>query len=366
MHWPHHSSNRYCEMGTIGQNRKARLQRGASKHGDRSRAARVPDYQMAAIVPMWLFSLDDVRRLSADAVRQDRRLQARPATDLELTRITQCLRHAFDWAVQCDHMQKWRAEPQRVRKFYEQVARHADNLLEALNLNPEECRDVTKPLREGFYLPAIAEFRGSLDIMARARPILPDELDRLSRVAWDELSAHAEGDGIDAEGYCQYRARASFLIDRLPRTLALLGAMAQWKVEQLKCQLGNSRDKSDPFSHSLFKVLASAHELIFERKPVTRGKTGHPIGGSIDWARAVIRHAADAIEASPYPAPFRANGDAETIAAQEAQYLAQARAIAAPYIARFRGLADLSNRSISDLLDRGWHDWKAQVTSAAR
>ncbi len=338
--------------------------RAVNSQGSRSRAGRVPDYRMAAIVPIWLFSLDDVRRLSDETAGLDRRLRVKPATDLELTRIAQHLRHAFDWAVQCDHMQKWRAEPQRVRRWYEQVARHADGLLEVLNLNPEECLDTTKPLREGFYLPAIAEFRGFLDVMARRRPGLPDELDRLSRVAWEEAGAHAEGDGIDAEGYCQYRARASFLIDRLPRTLALLGAMANWQEQKLKQQPSGFTSQSDLVGRELFKALAGAHEAIFECKPVTRGKTGDSIGGSIAWARSIIRHAADAIEASPYPAPFRINED--TDASQEAQYVAQARAIAAPYVVRFRGLADLSDRRIGDLLDRGWRDWKKQAASAAR
>ena len=65
-------------------------------------------------------------------------------------------------------------------------------------------------------------------------------------------------------------------------------------------------------------------------------------------------------------APFRANGDVEASAEQEAHYVCQARTIATPYVARLRGLMVLSDRSVSDLLDRGWRDWKKQAASAAR
>jgi len=193
-----------------------------------------------------------------------------------------------------------------------------------------------------------------------ARPLIErlhrDDERPLSQVAWNERGSEADGDGIDAEGRCQYRGRASFLVNRLPRTVALVSALARLHAEQLKHRHRAPSSQSDVLGRELFKSLAEAHATIFGCKPFTRIKSGETIGGSIDWARSVIRHAADAIGKSPFPgAP-----------AQDAQYLAQARTIAAPYIARFRGLAGLSDRRVSDLLGIGWRDWQRQVAPSAR
>jgi hypothetical protein len=263
-------------------------------------------------------------------------------------------------------MQEWEAEPQRRRRWYEQVARHADGLLKALSLSPEECKEPTKESKRTSIPFAIHEFRQSLDRMVGARPDLPDQLDALSRVAWDERGSEIEGSGVGEEGRCQYRERASFLIGRLPRTVALVSQLARWQSEQPERRPRRYAGQTDLFGRELFKSLAGTHEAIYGCKPLTRIKSGEPTGGSIDWARAVIRHAAHAIDTSPYPAPFRANGDVEASAEQEAHYVCQARTIATPYVARLRGLMVLSDRSVSDLLDRGWRDWKKQAASAAR
>lgn len=370
LHRPDCSSKGCVKMtkGPVDQETKAR-HRVVKAQGSRSRAARPPDYQMPLIIPLWLFTDKDVRRLSAEAAQRNPALQLRQASDVETIRIAQHLHHAFDWAVQCDKMQEWEGEPQRRRRWYEQVARQADGLLKALSLSPEECKDPTKEWKRTSIPVAIHEFRQSLDRMVGARPDLPDQLDAFSRVAWDEDGSKLEGNGLDAEGHCQYRERASFLIDRLPRTVALVSLVARWQLEQLERRPRGYASQTDLFGRELFKLLAGAHGAIYKSKPLTRIKSGETIGGSIDWARAVIRHAAHAIDASPYPAPFRANGDAETSAApaaQEAQYVAQARTMAAPYVARLRELIGLSDRRFADLLDRGWRDWKKQVASAAR
>ncbi len=347
--------------------RETKAHRAVAKaRGSRNRAARHPDYQIPLIVPLWLITAEDVWKLSAEAAKQNPALQVRQATDVEMIRVAQRLHHAFDWAVQCDKMQEWEGEPQRKRRWYVQVARQADGLLKALAQSPEECKNPTKEWKWKSRPVAIDEFRQSLDRMVGARPDLPDRLDAFSRAAWDERGPEIEGSGVDEEGRCQYRARASFLIDRLPRTVALVSLLARWQLEQLERRPRFYASQADLFGRELFKSLAGAHEAIYKSKPLTRIKSGETIGGSIDWARAVIRHAADAIDASPYPAPFRANGDAETSAAKEAQFLAQARTMAAPYVARLRGLIDLSNRRVGDLLDRGWRDWKKQVESPAR
>ncbi len=119
------------------------------------------------------------------------------------------------------------------------------------------------------------------------------------------------------------------------------------------------------FDQELFKSLAGVHEAIYGCRPVTRQKTGDAFGGSIQWAKAIIRHAADAIEASPQSVPSRFGGGAEGSAVAEAQYLAEARRMAKPYVARLRDLAALSDRRIGDLLDKGWRDWKLQVAGRA-
>jgi hypothetical protein len=351
--------------GPVDLEGKAR-RRVVKSQGSRSRAARHPDYQMPHIVPLWLFTENDVHRLSAEAAQRNPALHLRQASDAETIRITQHLRHAFDWAIQCDKMQEWNGEPQRRRRWYEQVARQADGLLKALSLSPEEWKDPTKGWKGTSIPVAIDEFRQSVDRMVGARPDLPDQPDALSRVAWDENGSQLEANGLDAEGHCQYRKRASFLIDRLPRTVALVSLLARWQLAQLERRPRGRASQSDLLGRELFKFLANGHEEIYGCKPLTRIKSGETIGGSIDWARAIMRHAAHAIDAPPYPAPFRANGNTKASAVQEAQYVAQARKIAAPYVARLKGLIGLSDRRIGDLLDRGWRDWKKQVASTAR
>ena len=318
----------------------------------RSRAAAVPERRLVAIVPMSLISPDDLRRISADAAERDHRLQIRAASDEKWEQIALDLHFGFDGAVNCEETRKWEAEPAKARNWYTQVAARADGLLEALNMSRDQVAGPAGPAREkcrdaserGLLLPAIADFRGLVDCMSRRRPELPVELDRLSRVAYEEDGASAEGDGIDAEGHCQYRARASFLIDRLPRTVALLAELAEWQLQRLQQPSGSGK----PFALAaceLFKALAGAHKAIFGCKPRTRNKVGDPLGGSIDWAKAVIRHAADAIETSPRSVPFRAS---------EAQILAESRLIAAPYVAWCRELANLEPRTFVDRLRDGW------------
>jgi len=63
-------------------------------------------------------------------------------------------------------MQEWDREPQRRRQFYKQVARRADELLKALALSPEDCRDPAKEWKPWALPIAI---RQSLDRMAGDR-----------------------------------------------------------------------------------------------------------------------------------------------------------------------------------------------------
>ena len=334
--------------GPAGRETKVR-HRAVKSQGSRSRAARHPDYQMPHIVPLWLFTENDVHRLSSEAAQRNPALHLRQASGAEMIRIAQHLRQAFGWAIQCDKMQEWEGEPQRRRRWYEHVARQADGLLNALSLSPEEWKDPTKEWKRTSVPVAIDEFRQSVDRMVGARPDLPDQLDALSRVAWDEGGSELEGNGLDAEGHCQYRKRASFLIDRLPRTVALVSLLARWQLAQLERRPRGRARQTDLLGRELFKLLASAHEAIYGCKPLTRIKSGETIGGSIDWARAVMRHAANTIEASPYPAPFRANENAEGSAEQEAQYVAQAqqnrRALRRPFQRHRRPVRQAHRRS---------------------
>ncbi len=282
--------------------RETKVHRAVAKaRGSRNRAAHHPDYQIPLIVPLWLITAEDLWKLSAEAAKQNHALQVRQATDVEMIRVAQHLREAFDWAIQCDKMQEWEGEPQRKRRWYMRVTRQADGLLKALAQSPEECKNPTKDWKWKSRPVAIDEFRQLLDRMVGARPDLPDQLDAFSRAAWDERGPEIEGSGVDEEGRCQYRARASFLIDRLPRTVALVSLLAQWQLEQLEGRPRGRASQSDLFGRELFKSLAGAHEAIFQCRPLTRQKSGTPIGGSIHWAKAVIRHAADAIESLRIP-----------------------------------------------------------------
>ena len=331
--------------------------------GHRTRAAQLPNCQVPNLIPLWLFTIDDVRRLSTDAAKRNPALQVRQQSDAELTHVAHLLRLAFQWAVQCDKMQEWELEPQRKGRFYEQVARYADGLLRALALNPEEYRAPANAWTRRSVPLAIREFRHSLDRMVGACPELPDQLGALSRVAWDEGGSNFEGSDSDVNGGCQYRERASFLVDRFPRTVALVSMLACWQLEQLDWRPRGNANQSDLLGRELFELLAGAHEATYESKPLTRIKSGETIGGSIDWARAVIRHAANAIERSS-PAVLHAEEDSDDPPPQAAKFLSQAQRIAAHYTARFSELADQSDRRVGDLLDRGWRDWKLQVRSA--
>ena len=322
--------------------------RGVVKaHGGRIRTAALPDYQIPLIVPLSLFTTEDVWKLSAEAANQNPELQLQEASDAKSIQIAQLLQRAFEWAIQSDKMQEWEGEPQRKRRWYEKVERHADSLLRALDLVPEECRDPAKHWKPWSVPLAIHEFRQSLDRMASARPDLPDHLDALSLVVWDEPTHRLEGDRVDAEGHCQYRRRASFLstgyLGRSPGKPASAVAFGAARAASSR-----PPKQTDILGRELFKLLASAHEAIYGCKPLTRIKSGETIGGSIDWAKAVIRRAADAIETSPYPAPFRANENAEGSAAQEAQFRSgsqNSRALRRP----FQSLRRPVPRRIGDL-----------------
>ncbi len=208
--------------------------RVVNAQGGRHRAAQLPDYRIPLIVPRNLFTTEDVWRLSDEPSIQSPALRRQPASEAESIRITQHLHHAFAWAVQCAKMQEWAGEPKRKQRWYEQVERRADDLLKALDLIPEGCADSTK-VQPSWSLPVgLQEFCQSLDCMVAARPELPSELDALSRVVWDEGGSKLQGNGPDERGHCQYRGRASFLVGRLPRTIALLSALARLQSEELK------------------------------------------------------------------------------------------------------------------------------------
>jgi hypothetical protein len=330
----------------------------------RSRAARSPDFGFTTSLIPGLFTVEDVGRLTAEAAAKDRNLQPRSLTDAELLSIAQHLRHAFQWAMDSDQMQQWSSEPERARRWHERIASRAHSLLEALDLDPDECGDAAKELPAS-KMPSITTFRLFTDGRVGACPVFPDHPDRLARVVWDEAE-RLLGDGIDATGHCLYRARASFLIDRLPRTLALLAAIARWQVAQSGKRGGRRGDHPDRLAGELFKQLAAVHELIFRGKPATRGKTGRPIGGSIGWARAVIRHAADRIDTAPKGLPARPNESTKSSAAERQQYADWWTTVTKAYVQRFKQLADLSDRRIADRLDEGWREWQMQKALRAQ
>jgi hypothetical protein len=307
----------------------------------------------------WLFAPEDVSDLADVGAAKDRKLRPRPLTDEEAWGIVQHLHQAFEWAMECDQKQKLSSEPERERRWYRGVARRARGLLEALDLNPDELNDSTKLLRPTCEALGINMFRVHLDGLGRGRLPLPEHLDRLSKVVWDEAGAQIEGAGVDENGHCRYRAQASFLVSRLPRTLALLAAVAAWQSEQYEKPARRQGDSPDRLSRELFKSLASAHEGIFGCKPSTRGKTGSADGGSINWVRVVIQLGANRIESTPKRLWKPSAEDCQ-------RYADRWTTKTGPYVERFRELAKLSDRRISDLLDAGWREWRKEKARHAR
>jgi len=307
----------------------------------RSRAARLPNHKLL-ILPVWLFGPLDIVQLADQAHKADKRLKCPAVSEERLVRCAQLLDFIFTWALQCAQMYDEDKEPEALAQGYRQIAEAAHVLLGVLGLNPEQYRATAKELpyelRGGGVV--IDGFRQLLDVMVGARPGLEPELDALSRLAWSEH--RAAGDDLDTEERCVYRQHASFLIGRLPRTLALLAAMAEQRAKRVPRR---GRGKApDYLGKELFCGLAGAHEAIFGSKPLTRSKTGNVIGGSISWAKVLIQQVADRINNAEH---------IKSLAAKRAF-----RKAVIPYTARLRAYATLSDRQISELLDTGWSEWR--------
>jgi hypothetical protein len=305
----------------------------------RSRAAHPPDRRVYPIFPYGLFTPQDVQKFADEASVTDPRLKLRITSDLDLIRAAQQLHMAFDWAIRCDQYDQWNREPERRRRWFQSISTHANALIEALDLTPAECRDTTRLLGPGFRIPSIVDFRTLTDGMAEVRPPLPGEIDRLTRLAWRESDVHNDADDFDATGKkCPYRGRASFLIDRLPRTLALLAALAEYRHEQVDREPHRRGEKPDQLRRQLFRSLAGAHHAIFACKPRTRDKIGEPRLGSISWARVVIEDASRKIEAKRVADEAEPTEEAELA---EAALLTKAARLAeaAKYVAELRVIA---------------------------
>jgi hypothetical protein len=287
------------------------------------------------VLSPWLFTALDVKRLSDEARIVDPGLKPIITSQLDLIRAAQLLYTAFDWAIRCEQMEHWFSEPDRIRAWYRHIKERAYLLMQALDLSPAKCRDTTRLLDSGFYIPSIADFRLLIDNMIGIRPPLPDEIDRLCRLACKESELNVKVADIDPSGKCPYRQQASFQIDRLPRTLALLAELAEYNEKQVDSASPGRGRRPDQLRRQLFKGLACAHEKIFGRKPRTRNKLGQPRLGSIKWARLIIDHAIQGI-ADP--------------AAKEA----------VRYVARLRAISRQSDASIAAHLDEGWKLWQAE------
>ena len=134
--------------------------------GGRTRTAALPDYLLPAIVPLFLFTIEDMRRLSAEAANKNPALQLRQASDAE-----GLLCHAFRWALRCAKMQEWKAEPQRKRRWYKQAARHANSLLRALALNPDDTSVRARPNRDKVITNAKTPDEHHLELLS-SQPIV--------------------------------------------------------------------------------------------------------------------------------------------------------------------------------------------------
>jgi hypothetical protein len=283
------------------------------------------------MAPVSLFTPKDIQRFADEASATDPRLKLKITSDEAFFQATQDLRTAFDWAIQCDQIEQQQSSP-RARQWHRRIAKRAKDLMEALDLIPSECMDTTTPQPPGYRIPGIAHFRHAIDYMAGLRPPLPREIDRLTRLAWQESEVGDDADDIDAAGKCQSRRRASFLLDRSPRTLALLVALAEYLADQEPRRRG---ERPDQLRRQLFMMLAAVHETIFGCRPRTRDTVGKPRLGSVKWARVLIEDACNKIDAT---------GSAE----------------GAKYVAALSAIAQQSDASLASLLEEGWRDYSCR------
>jgi len=324
----------------------------------RTRAAELAGPRLASLVPVGLFDRYDVQKLADEAAASDPALRRHPLTAEASARAAVILCGAFDNAVWFDQIARGRKEPERERRFYEKLDRLCKELAETLGVSADDARNPARSLGSDNGLAAIEVLRQSVDRMTGTRPPLPDELDRLCRTAWSAAGPEEPERDDDGEGPALYRKQTSFLIGRFPATLTLVAALARWRAARLKRAAGKRGGKPDRLRDELFRMMAGAHEMVFGCRPATRAKTGLPTGGSIAWARAVIRWAADRIEAS-WAGAKPQTATAERSSPGQTAMDAAAGAEAAACVARFRALADLSDRRVSDLLDQGWKAWQA-------
>jgi hypothetical protein len=292
------------------------------------------------MTPVSLFTPEDIQRFADEASATDPRLKLKITSDEAFFRATQDLRMAFDWAIQCDQIeQQQSSQPERARQWHQRVAKRAKDLMEALDLTPSNFIDNTT---RGYPIPTIDRFRYPIDYMAGLRPPLPPEIDRLTRLAWQESEAGDDGDDIDAAGKCQYRRRASFLVDRLPRTLALVVALAEHHNKLADQKPRRRGERPDELRRQLFMRLAAVHETIFGGRPRTRDTVGKPRLGSVKWARVLIEDASSKINAT-------------------------GSAAGAKYVAALRAIARQADSTLARLLEDGWKDSRpVRSSSTAR
>jgi hypothetical protein len=337
----------------------ARVKKGGGKArrqsaSPRSRGARPPEFGQTFSHVACLFTPEDVVRFAAKAAAEDRKLKLRSLTEEEEWRLAHDLHQGLVWAMECGERQRLAAEPSREADWYRSVARASRALLHTLGLDSDE--------RGGGSQGSVGltMIRLYIDRCAGARPQLPHHLDLLSTMTWDDAGIRTEGDDVDERGQYRYRARTSFLIDRLPQTLTFLAGIAEWQSEKGESSSTRRRGKRpDRFTTELFKFLVIVHEGIFGRGPSTRSKTGDAIGGSICWARMVVQHAADLIEKGAIGLPPSPNADTAPGTKPQQRYVHSGTALTGRYVERLRQIACLSDRSICDHLDGAWRRFQS-------
>jgi hypothetical protein len=305
-------------------------QQATTKPSARSRRARPPRRQIYAIVPPGLFAFEDIHRICAKTEKDDPGLKAKTITQIEMIQILQHLDYTFQVAVLLDQWSKSDGEPERGIRWYRQVSKQASGLLKTLSLNSSEYQETS--------VSGIDDFRNSIDCMMGLGPHLPVKIDHLAKLAALGPTADVSPNETDPAGHHRLRQEASDLVRRLPGTIALIVALADWKSAQLKQNSHGRGERRDELRHHLFKLLAHAHYLIFGRKPRTRGKDPGNNYGSMKWAKAIVGHACDKIAATN----------------QEA---------AVPYIRILREITDQSDISIANLLEDGWKSLESTSTA---
>ena len=288
---------------------------------------------------------DDIWRIAELVAARDSKLRVPEGVDAEA--VADHLHAAFDNAMRSDLLAERSNDAGRLKgPWFQRLNRDAQRLIKTLGLTPEQCMDASRPLPEGWELPAICHLQAAADEMpgilwphaaiVRALSGLPRIGQRMEAA---ERAFKDRGEPWDyrTQQNIYGRLTADLLLDCLPGTLGLVATLATWAAETQPQRPRGAQ--SDVLRRELFCVLAGAHESMFGRGPRSRTKTGTRDGASVYWVRLVL---SDATERLPDACGHRMPNPGEQVGRIEA----------------IRGLADRTDDTLTDWLEQGWSAWK--------